>query len=292
MSYHNLVQKPVPVHQAMKTPDAKAADDKEWAKHIGRNQKLRANERSSKRHRKKAKQFILQRSWTHVTWKNAKLDKKIQKYKGRVVTRGDVVQNDLDSYAVFTGQESSASHMTAAKVLDVISGLPGCAGLASDVLSAYTHMKIEGTPELLRLPESDCPAIWTCRPRPRRPNSWDKIQDPVVTRKRNFYEHFFTKIAMWTTIRKGLDRKWFGKRVQTGNVYSCTAERFVSVRGCARHLKKGREQKRIKTNGTHNVNTSVRPSIIGTYAAAMQVQLLQENNNLLESLISVGTIKQ
>ena len=121
--------------------------------------------------------------------KNAKLDEKIQKYKGRVVTRGDFVQNDLDSYAVFTGQESSASHMTAAKVLDVIFGLPGCAGLASDVLPAYTHLKIEDAPELLRLPQSECPAIWTCRPWPRRPNSWDKIQDPVVPRKRNCYGH-------------------------------------------------------------------------------------------------------
>ena len=119
--------------------------------------------------------------------KNSELDKKkFQKYKGRVVPRGDVVKDDSDSYAVFTEQGSSASPMTAAKVLDVIPRLPGCAGLASNVLSAYTHMKIEDAPELLRLPESECPVIWTCRPRPRRPISWDKIQDPVVPRKRNF----------------------------------------------------------------------------------------------------------
>ena len=155
----------------------------------GKNQKWRASKRFSIRQRKKTKQFILQRSWTYVTWKNAKLDKKIQKYKGRVVTRDDVVQNDLDSFAVFTVQESSASHMTAAKVMNVISGLPGCERLASDALSAYTHMKMGDGPRLLGLPESECPAVWTCRPWPRRPNSWDKFQHAVVPRKRNFYGH-------------------------------------------------------------------------------------------------------
>ena len=34
--------------------------------------------------------------------------------------RGDVVQDDFGSYAVFTEQDSSASQMKAAKVLDVI----------------------------------------------------------------------------------------------------------------------------------------------------------------------------
>ena len=51
--------------------------------------------------------------------------------------------------------------------------------------------------------------------------------------QKKFLRTLFTKINMWTTIRKG---KWCGKRVQTGNVYSCTAKRFVSVRGCGRHF--------------------------------------------------------
>ena len=40
---------------------------------------------------------------------------KHQKYKGRVVFRGDNVKDDSGSYAVFTEQGSSASQMTAAK---------------------------------------------------------------------------------------------------------------------------------------------------------------------------------
>ena len=50
--------------------------------------------------------------------KNADLETKHQKYKGRVVLRGDIVKDDSGSYAVFTEQGSSASRMTAAKVMD------------------------------------------------------------------------------------------------------------------------------------------------------------------------------
>ena len=68
--------------------------------------------------------------------KNAELEAKHQKYKGRVVLRGDIVKDDSGSYAVFTEQGSSASPMTAAKIMDIISRLPGCAGQAADAVSA------------------------------------------------------------------------------------------------------------------------------------------------------------
>ena len=48
--------------------------------------------------------------------KNAELEAKHQKYKGRVVLRGDIVKDNSGSYAVFTEQGSSASQMTAAKM--------------------------------------------------------------------------------------------------------------------------------------------------------------------------------
>ena len=47
------------------------------------------------------------------------------------------------SYAVFTEQGSSASQMTAAKIMDIISRLPGCDGQAADAASAYTQVKME-----------------------------------------------------------------------------------------------------------------------------------------------------
>ena len=74
--------------------------------------------------------------------KNADLEAKHQKYKGRVVLRGDIVKDDSGSYAVFTEQiGSSASQMTAAKVMDIISRLPGCTGQAAGAVSADTQVK-------------------------------------------------------------------------------------------------------------------------------------------------------
>ena len=59
--------------------------------------------------------------------KNVELEAKHQKYKGQVVLRGDIVTGDYGSHAVFAEQGSSASQMTTAKVMDIISRLPGCA---------------------------------------------------------------------------------------------------------------------------------------------------------------------
>ena len=79
----------------------------------------------------------------HLSSENAELEAKHQKYKGRVVLRGDIVKDDSGSYAVSTEQGSSASQMTAAKIRDIISRLPGCDGQAADAVSAYTQVKME-----------------------------------------------------------------------------------------------------------------------------------------------------
>ena len=84
--------------------------------------------------------------------KNGELEAKHQKYKGRVVLRGDIVKDDSGSYAVFTEQRSSASQMTAAKIMDIISRLPGCAGQAADAVSAKTSYKMLDDPKLLKIP--------------------------------------------------------------------------------------------------------------------------------------------
>ena len=54
--------------------------------------------------------------------KNSELEPQFQKYK-------DIVKDDSGSYALLTEQGSSASQMTAARVMDFISSLPGCAGI-------------------------------------------------------------------------------------------------------------------------------------------------------------------
>ena len=82
--------------------------------------------------------------------KNSELEAKHQKYKGRVVLRGDIVKVNSGSYAVFTEQGSSASQMTAAKIMDIISRLPGCDGQAADAVSAYTQVKLEDAHKLFK----------------------------------------------------------------------------------------------------------------------------------------------
>ena len=109
--------------------------------------------------------------------------------KGRVVLRGDIVEDDSASYAVFTEQGSSASQMTAAKVMDIISRLPGCARQAADEVSAYTQVKMEDARKLLKIPKSKCPDIWIRLQRHTWPKSWSSMEDPVVPLERNLYGH-------------------------------------------------------------------------------------------------------
>ena len=69
---------------------------------------------------------------------DAELDQST-KYKGRVRLRGDIVKDDSGSHAVFTDKESSASQLTATKVVDIIPRQRGCLGQAADAVSAFTR---------------------------------------------------------------------------------------------------------------------------------------------------------
>ena len=112
-----------------------------------------------------------------------------KKYKGRVVLRGDIVKDDSGSFAAFTEQGSSASQMTAAKIMDIISRLPGCAGQAADAVSAYTQVKIEDAHKLVKIQKSECPDIWIRLPRHKWPKSWSIMEDPVVPLERSLFGH-------------------------------------------------------------------------------------------------------
>ena len=153
LQHYNLVHKFIPMPQAMKIPAAKAAVDKEWEK-LEKISAWNLTEVRSKKEvidearTKGAKvHFASLTDICHL--KNAELGAKHQKYKGRVVLRGDIVKDGTGSYAVFTEQGSSASQMTAAKVMDIISRLPGCAGQAADAVSAYTQVKMEDAPKII-----------------------------------------------------------------------------------------------------------------------------------------------
>ena len=65
------------------------------------------------------------------------------------------MKDDSGSYALFTEQGSSASQMTAAKAMDIISRHPGCSGQAADAVSAYTQVKMEDASKLFKIPMSE-----------------------------------------------------------------------------------------------------------------------------------------
>ena len=124
LQHYNLVHKFVPMPQVMKIPAANAAEDKEWWKwrkfRRGTWPKSKVNQRWSMKQGRRAQKFISPHWWTSVIWKMPNWRQSTKKYKGRVVLRGDIVKDDSGSYAVFTEQGSSASQMTAARVMDII----------------------------------------------------------------------------------------------------------------------------------------------------------------------------
>ena len=94
LKHYNLVHKLIPMPQAMKIPAAKAAVDKEWEKL----EKIPARDITKVRSKKEVideartkgikVHFASLMDICHL--KNAELETKHQKYKGRVVLRGDI----------------------------------------------------------------------------------------------------------------------------------------------------------------------------------------------------------
>ena len=200
LSRYNLVHKFVPMPQALRIPDTKAAAEKEWEKEVI------AEARNDGRTVHFASIMNLCRL------KNSELEPQFQKYKGRIVLRSDSVKDDSGSSAVFTDQGSSASQMTAATVTDIVTMLPGCAGQAADAISANTQVKIDDAPSLFKIPKTDCPDIWI-RLQKRKWPGW-KIQSFLlgeictVIHLQNYFGKSYSRKFFWSTV---------GKKFQNGN---------------------------------------------------------------------------
>ena len=55
---------------------------------------------------------------------------------------------------------------------------------SSGAISAYTQVKMEDAPKLMKIPKSECPDIWIRLPRHKWPKSWSSMEDPVVPLER------------------------------------------------------------------------------------------------------------
>ena len=104
LQHYNLVHKFIPVPQAMKIPAAKAAVDKErenLEKISAWNlTKVRSKKEVIDEARTSGAKVHFASSMDICHLKNAVLEAKHQKYKGRVVLRGDIVKEDSGSYEV------------------------------------------------------------------------------------------------------------------------------------------------------------------------------------------------
>ena len=123
-THYHVLHKFIPVPQAMKVLDAKAAVDKErkkletspaWQLDQVKS-KSEVNLEASKDQRKV--HFATLVDMCHL--KTRGLNHNFRSLKDWVVLRGDIEQDDSGAYAVFTEQGLSAPSMTAAKLIDVI----------------------------------------------------------------------------------------------------------------------------------------------------------------------------
>ena len=215
----------------MKFSDAKAAVDKNGKSlRLSQRGSWRKSEarRRSKKEAQKNKNKVYFASWMDICHlKNAELKPQFQKCKGCVVLRGNIVKDDSGTHAVFTEHGSSASQMTAAKVMDVISRLPTCAGQAADAKSAYTQVKLEDVPKLLKLPESGCPDTWIRLPDTNGPNHRNILKTPLFLLRETYTERGNSKKYCWN---------FSGKKYRIGNVCMFTENNHYFYR-CGRFLK-------------------------------------------------------
>ena len=172
--------------------------------------------------------------WTFVIRRILELEAESTKStKGRVVLREDIVKDDSGSYAVFTELVSSTSQMTAANVNGCHwQGYQDCAGQAADAVSAYTQVKMEDAPKLLKIAKVRVSTsfydmmpkimVWIRLPRHKWPKSWSCISK---TRGCSWMKSAWSpncRIVVGKTLEKVLlELGW--EKVPSWNVY-CSSE--------------------------------------------------------------------
>ena len=234
--HYNMVHKFIPMPQAMKIPAANAAVDKAWEKLEKISSWKLTKVRSKKEVIDEARtsgakvHFASLMDICHL--KNAELETKHRKYKGRVVLRGNIVKKkDSGSYAVFTEQGSSASQMTAAKNHGYHLKIARLRWTSSRRSISLYRSENGRCSQIEKIPKSECPDIWIRLPRHKWPKSWSSMEDPVVPLDRNLYGHLLARLlwekATWENPIEVRLRERFpigntcSYTVKKGNCYLC-----------------------------------------------------------------------
>ena len=180
--YFALVHTPVSVKEAMQTKEGREALDKEWKKLEKKNyvdwNSVAEYESVRKNAQKEKRTVHFGRVYPLCHIKNSQLSREKWNYKGRVVFEGNRITDQDGTWAVFSEQGTSASHLSAAKFLDALARMPGNAGQDSDAMGAYTQTELLGE------------ETWVTMPPERWPKHWHgKFHRPVVRLRLNLYGH-------------------------------------------------------------------------------------------------------
>ena len=170
--------------------------------------------------------------------------------------RGDIVKDDWGSYAVFTEQGSSASQMTAAKIMDIISWLPGCDGQAADAVSAKTQVKMEGAYKLLKIPKSECPDTWIRLPRQKMAKIMVQYWRPGRSSWKEFVRSSFGRTIMGKAIWENPIETWLGENSKLGMSLCSSWKRIVLICVCGWH-KIGLKNKILIWCGKYSTKKSI-----------------------------------
>ena len=213
----------------MKIPAAKAAVNKACEKlekiPVWDEKKLKSKSDVIRQAKREANKSTSRTWWTSVTWRTPNTQNTSTSTKGELEFQEDNVKDE---------EGASASQM-AARFSDTMSNFPGMAGDTSDAVSAFSQVKMTEASRSLRLPKRGCPEIWIRTPPRQRPQSWDKIDDPVVPLGKN--------ICRWSAIWKEM-----GTSTNVGMLVRARKARTTPTcsRGRLKHGCKGMHAKRSK----------------------------------------------
>ena len=178
-----LVARLVSQAEVERTPDAKAAMDKEWKKLTDKGcwleDKVREFPDVQREARHQKRKMHIGRIFEICNQKGSELSKghPDQKWKGRSVFQGNKVSDENDDHAIFAELGSSPASMEAAKIIDVFGSQPGYSKQQADARQAYTQALFTGIETWVRLPRN------------RWPKEWNGTKDPVCPLRLALYGH-------------------------------------------------------------------------------------------------------
>ena len=153
------------------------------------------------------------------------------------------------SLLVFTEQGSSASQMTAAKIMDIISRLPGCAGQATDAVSVCNPGKHgRCSTNHWKSPNRNVPEIWTLLPKIQMA----KIMVQYGRRSRSSWTESVRSSFSRTDMREAIGESSLGTQFVKSSKLGVNWEKGLFLSVHVDDIKTGREETEHKSDVEHS----------------------------------------